>query len=165
MPTIISGDGTITGLTSTGISAVQKLPAGAIIQVVGANNTMSNTTITATSPTSLGLTATITPKFSTSKILVLVNQNGVGKDGAATFEKINLLRSSTVLATMVSQGGQTNSTAVNYQYSSSICYLDSPATTSATTYKTQISNVQATGAVYAQIGSAVSTITLMEIAG
>ena len=28
MPTIISGDGTITGLTATGISAVQQLPAG-----------------------------------------------------------------------------------------------------------------------------------------
>ena len=30
MTTIISGDGTITGLTATGISAVQQLPAGSI---------------------------------------------------------------------------------------------------------------------------------------
>jgi hypothetical protein len=46
-------------------------PTGTIIQVVGANNTMSNTTITATSPTSTGLTASITPRFSTSKIYVM----------------------------------------------------------------------------------------------
>ena len=135
---------------------------GAVLQVVNATYS-TETAYTAAALADSGLTATITPKSATSKILVLVNQNGVGKDGA-TFEKINVLRGSTLIATMVAQGGQTNSTAVNYGFSSAISYLDSPATTSATTYKTQISNVQATGNVYAQLGGVTSTITLMEIA-
>jgi hypothetical protein len=45
-----------------------------------------------------------------------------------------------------------------------LSYLDSPATTSATTYKTQIANPDGSGAVGTQANNEYSTITLMEIA-
>jgi hypothetical protein len=47
----------------------------------------------------------------------------------------------------------------------SMNFLHSPATTSAVSYKTQFASSQNNGTVYVQISSAVSTITLMEIAG
>ena len=68
----VAGTNTITLPASTGTVVTTGSPAsGSIIQVVGANNTMSNTTITSTSAVTLGLTASITPKFSTSKIYVM----------------------------------------------------------------------------------------------
>jgi hypothetical protein len=45
----------------------------------------------------------------------------------------------------------------------STSYLDSPATTSATTYKTQYASVNATSAVSLQVNSETSTITVLEI--
>jgi len=139
--------------------------AGAVIQVVSANYS-TETSYSTSTLTDSGLTATITPKFATSKILVIVNQNGIGKDAGNTREQIALLRTSTVLAYLAYQAGQTNSTSVNYLGSASISYLDSPATTSATTYKTQIASGANVAAVWAQLGggNTISTITLMEIA-
>ena len=59
----------------------------------------------------------------------------------------------------------TGVTALETRHIVSISYLDSPATTSATTYKTQARAelITNSGAVYFQNGSKPSTITLMEI--
>ena len=81
MPTIISGDGTITGLTSTGISAVQQLPAGSVLQVVSSTITTPTST-TSTSFTDIGLSVSITPKFSSRKVWAIWTYNGTGNDGA-----------------------------------------------------------------------------------
>lgn len=168
MPTIISGDGTITGLTSTGISAVQQLPAGSVLQVVNA----TYSTPTSTSGGTLvdtGLTASITPKFSNSKILVEVHQNGnFGSNTSDVGIRFVLLRNSSQIALIdgiVAYNGAGNSPIGCG--SSSISYLDSPATTSAITYKTQFANrvTGSTGTVNVQTNSSVSTITLLEIAG
>jgi hypothetical protein len=137
--------------------------SGGVIQVVSATYS-TETFYTTSTLTDTGLTATITPKFATSKILVLVHQNGIGKDSGNTYERVMLVRNSTQLGYIAVQANQTNSTAVIYAASASTSYLDSPATTSATTYKTQISSGANVANVYAQIGGAVSTITLMEIA-
>jgi hypothetical protein len=59
--------------------------------------------------------------------------------------------------------GFTSTAIYNYVGSCSTAYLDSPNTTSATTYKTQFKNDVAAAAVGVQTGSATSTITLMEI--
>jgi hypothetical protein len=117
-----------------------------------------------------GLTATITPKFSTSKILVLLSANGlrkVGTTNGGVAVGIQVLRNGSSIvnagldnsSTETVANGGTNTTA------SSTSYLDSPATTSATTYKMQFNNARGVSdAVYVQIGSATSTITLLEIA-
>lgn len=113
-----------------------------------------------------GLTATITPKFSTSKILVLVHQSSIAKDGA-TSVNTKLLRNSTNILVF---GGtmSASASAANTSASSASCsYLDSPATTSAVTYKTQFAINNGSGVTaYVQWNSiGFSSITLMEIAG
>lgn len=163
MPTIISGDGTITGLTSTGISAVQQLPAGSVLQVVNAfyNTEVSNG---GTSDVDTGLTATITPRFASSKILVLISQKifanvDAGNNGGAT---VKMFRGATNLITAGRVGLSDGTGAMDNYFSTS--YLDSPATTSATTYKTTLARYGGAGSVFAQLTSCPSGITLMEIA-
>jgi hypothetical protein len=113
-----------------------------------------------------GLTASITPNFATSKILVIVNQNGVQKAGTGTSFNgcsIQLLRNSTVLAKIADSYGYTGTLIDNVSGQCSTSFLDSPATTSSVTYKTQFMATQNTASVKVQAGSAVSTITLLEV--
>ena len=137
------------------------------MQVVTAtyNTTVSHTT---TSFTDTGLTATITPTSTSNKILVLVNQNGFQKSSHNTYSQLKLLRGSTDITIIMPLMGYNNNTNTEAYGSFSTCFLDSPATTSATTYKTQFNNAGGTGSVTLQTftsGIAESTITLMEIAG
>jgi Pyruvate/2-oxoacid:ferredoxin oxidoreductase gamma subunit len=142
-------------------------PAGTVVQVV---NSAYSTQTSSTSATfaDTGLTASITPKFSTSKILVLVNHNGNLLIGGNNGISWKLLRNGSQIQYIddLSPYIATGSNAASG--SSNVNYLDSPATTSATTYKTQFSNRNATGTVVTQYyggGSTFSTsyMTLMEI--
>jgi hypothetical protein len=159
-------------LTVAGGVPTWAAPAGGgkVLQVVNAVYSTA-TTITSASYTDTGLSATITPSSATSKVLVIVSQQAytsrsVG-ECAAGFQ---VLRDATIV---VDPGTSPNSlgigasgvasTFANGNYS--VSYLDSPATTSATTYKVQ-SKPLTTGNssnVIAQIDSSRSTITLMEI--
>jgi hypothetical protein len=166
MSITLSGDGTITGLTATGISAVQQLPAGSVLQVVNATYS-TITSSTSASYADTGLTATITPKFSTSKILVIVVHNGVRKISASTYGNFKLLRGATEIGGTIEAVGSTNSTVNISGLNAGYNYLDSPATTSATTYKTQFNNQNATGTIYVNdfaVSATYSYITLLEIA-
>lgn len=143
------------------------LPTGSVLQVVNATYSTATSTTSATLADT-GLTATITPLFSTSKILVLVHQNGGVKGGSASFPNCSitlaLLRNASILTYPNIRAGLTGLVTDLYLTSISIAYLDSPATTSATTYKTQYANYQAGGTIYLQLVGETSTITLMEIA-
>jgi hypothetical protein len=140
------------------------LPTGSVLQVVNATYSSLASATTSTF-VDTGLSATITPSSSSSKILILVSQNGVGHDAANTYMALRLLRSSTVICNFEKQFGYNSTAANNFYAATSTNYLDSPATTSAVTYKTQMSN-SGIGTVYCQgFGSETSTITLMEIAG
>ena len=157
-------DGT-SGLTFPN-STVQA-SAGLVLQVVNAT-TSTQTTVSTSTFADTTLTATITPKFATSKILVLVNQNGVGKETNDTLIYLRLLRGSTTIVNIERYGSHTASGASNFIGSCSTSYLDSPATTSATTYKTQFASQANNAVIYVQAASgginSTSTITLMEIA-
>jgi hypothetical protein len=158
-------DGT-NGLTFN--NATTQASAGCILQVVSAT-TSTNVSSSTNTYVDTTLTGTITPKFATSKILVLVNQNGVGRNGSSIAEdmKIKLVRNSTDIAGMYQYAMYTG-TALPFRGGTySLSYLDSPATTSATTYKTQFAAAENAGTVQVQqdAGNSVSTITLMEIAG
>ena len=136
---------------------------GKVLQVV--NVTYSTEATTASSTYSdTGLTATITPTSATSKILVIFTHNGCGKQNNDTRLSVKLLRGATSLITSEIIGGYTSSTSASAFGSSSAQYLDSPATTSATTYKTQFSSTQNSSVVIVQWNGATSTMTLMEIA-
>ena len=131
-------------------------PAGHIIQVVeGEYNTQTD--ISSQSYTDSGLSVTITPKFSSSKVYVITNVhtfiNGVGLIG------VKIVRGSTsILETQGASGYADNSSDIV-----SMTKLDSPSTTSATTYKVQVNHNSASGTLRInQVGG--SRITVMEIA-
>ena len=135
-----------------------------ILQVVSAS-TATEVTNSTNAFADTGLTATITPQATSSTVLVLVSQNGCNKrtGNSASHIVVRLLRGATSIATLDSGGGYTNSSSDLFFGSIAAAYLDSPATTSATTYKTQFhNNVNAYG-VQVQANSSRSTITLMEI--
>ena len=141
--------------------------AGAVLQVI---NTTYSTQKSSTSTTYIdtGLTATITPKFATSKILVIVSQNGVAKDSGNSENSINLrlIRDSSTISVFGLQLAYTATAIWNVIGCQTTNYLDSPATTSAVVYKTQQARgTAAGGTAYTQLNGDISSITLLEIAG
>ena len=139
------------------------LPTGSVLQVVTATYSTQTSNATSTA-VNTGLSATITPTSSTSKILVIVDQNGCGKDTGDTALICYLYRNSTQIADVGILVGYTGTTNATFIGSSSATCLDSPATTSATTYKTQFYSWQNKASVWVQFAGSTSTITLMEIA-
>lgn len=160
MTMIIDGSNGVTFPNST-----VQASAGSVLQVVNATLSGGVTSTTSTW-VDTGLTATITPKFSTSKILVTVHCAGIGKDGNAN-TKLQLLRNSTAIVLIEDGAGYNASSAANYVAGSGTTYLDSPATTSATTYKVQFASqtnvANAFLNCYYSSNTVKSTITLMEI--
>ena len=148
---------------ASGVPSSANMPTGSVLQVVNvAYGTQQSNTSSTYSDT--GLTASITPKFSTSKILVLVSHSGCLSSGATNaIGNYRLFRNSTNIIQFGAIGNSALDT--NGLFGVSTSYLDSPATTSATTYKTQFSNKYSSGTVYINAYDASSTITLMEIAG
>lgn len=159
----VAGSTVLTLPTTSGtIVTTNTMPTGSVLQVVNATyGTQSSTSSTSFVDTSL--TATITPTSNTSKILVFVSQNGLYKSGTNSFIKLRLVRGSTTIVVMENEILTTATTGTNAA-ATSTTYLDSPATTSATTYKTQIASAGSAGTIYWNVTDSTSTITLMEIA-
>jgi hypothetical protein len=157
-------------LTVSGGVPVWAAPAGGgkLLQVVQGTTTTA-TTINTSTYTDTTLTATITPTLATSKILVLTSQIVyLYRTTAKAQAGVRLVRGATVIgnyastisASMINAAlapsGETELTTwVNLNY------LDNPATTSATTYKTQMAS--ATNQLGAQQDGITATITLLEI--
>ena len=154
--------------TATGLKWATAAGGGKVLQVVFASYNVQASSTSATFADT-GLTASITPSATTSKVLVIVSQNGTYKlSGADTSIGVKLLRGATDLLRIEDIALYVGGTGVSSVGSISATYLDSPASTSALTYKTQFNNTQATGTVRVQasIGGGnnpYSTITLMEI--
>ena len=155
-------DGT-NGLTFN--NATTQNSGGKVLQVIS-STLNSSTQTTSTSFTATGLTASITPLFSTSKILILINSVILNQSssypGYATIYRNSSNLGTTTGFTFVSVGSSADVPV-------SMTYLDSPATTSSTTYTVYIRSANASG--YVQLGDSgggtyqTSVITLMEIAG
>ena len=150
--------------TATGLKWATPAGGGKVLQVVSA--TYSTAVANATnSYTDSGLTASITPTASTSKILVLVSQMGCQKNSANAGNALilSLFRGATNIGIIADYGLWTN-TATAMTASFTYTYLDSPATTSSTTYKTRFANVNNTSSVSVQSQSTEqSSIVLLEI--
>jgi hypothetical protein len=152
---IITSDGA-GSITTPGITT------GKVLQVV--NGTVSGTVISNSStPSDTGLTASITPSSTSSKVLIIVHQNGLGKESNSTFGSLFLQKNGSDLIRLEGAYGYTASTQQNYIGGAGCAYLDSPATTSSITYKTQFYSTNNTGDVLVNTNSATSTICLMEI--
>ena len=135
---------------------------GKVLQVVSANYS----TETASSSSTLadtGTTATITPTSATSKILVLVAQTGIQKQTNNTSAQFRLFRDATQLIIFDTDVAKTGNSNTNGIGGTSTCYLDSPNTTSATTYKTQFLSASNNAIIYINAAGVTSSITLLEI--
>ncbi len=138
---------------------------GHVLQVV--NSTYSTQTSSSSSTfADTGLSATITPSSSSSKILVIAQVSSCFTTTNTNTElDVNLLRDSTqIIATMGGRGGN-SSTGGDAIGTVGCAFLDSPSTTSATTYKCQFKSTQNNATASVQLGGTTSTMTLMEIAG
>ena len=136
---------------------------GKVLQVVS-TTTSTETSTTSTSYTdATNLTATITPSSTNSKILILMSI-GVDCTTAGLTDngvKGQIVRASTNIWTTDYFYGRNASTG-NRQ-SASIVYLDSPASTSALTYKFQFARFGGTATAVINYNGGYSTITLLEI--
>lgn len=131
---------------------------GSVLQVVQTATTSIFTGTTSSSFTNTGLTVSITPKFANSKILVTIYAN-INAGGATSY--FTIYRNSTNLG---NNNGFVENTISAAWLPMSMCYLDSPATTSATSYTAYLRTTTGT-AYFGGDGSQTITITAMEIAG
>jgi len=155
MALILSGD--------TGPSFVQSAaqPTGSVLQVVQSSSASDQST-TSTSYSSTGLSASITPKFSTSKILVMLSACG-GKNGSSG-GSVQIWRGGSSIC-LVGDNLGFDSTSNNTNQPMIVQnYLDSPATTSSTTYTIYFRSNSSGQTFKFGVSSSVSSLTLMEIA-
>jgi len=151
--------------------------SGNVLQVVQTVKTDTFSTNSTTAVDITGMTASITPSSTSSKILVNVALNYGGDDYNY---HCKLFRDSTELAVPVSGNNPSTATLSGVYhanawlvYNANICYLDSPSSTSSLTYKLQIRSQSTSGYFRlnrsdrdgANDGVCSSSITLMEIAG
>ena len=159
-----------------------QMPSGHILQVLSATKTDTFTTTSTSFVDVTGLSVSITPSSTSSKILVLAdvflsNSSATGR----TF--IRAVRDSTSIAIgdaassriscSASFYGTTNETAGYDGEKSAFTYLDSPSSTSALTYKIQIHARSSTGTLNRNGNDGdgdysprtASTITVMEVQG
>ena len=166
--TRLGGANAISGtLPAANINATSlgNVDVGKVLQVVYAEDT-GLVSSTSTTYADTGLSGTITPSSTSSKILIHVTLADLQKVVADTYLRCRTLRDGSSIFTFVGQAGYTGSTASNNAGSVTAHYLDSPASTSALIYKTQFHNASGGGTVYiTPDGNSRSTMILMEIAG
>jgi hypothetical protein len=172
-------------LTSTGAGsppAFETLPGGGkVLQVVSTSKTNTFSVSSSTYTDVTDLSVSITPSSASNKILVLCYLNGSSNQAVGSIVT-RLVRGSTAISVGDASGsriqGSSDQTVAdsNHQSNMNIKFLDSPATTSATTYKIQIRG-DSTGNHQVSINRSqadsdndyntrtASSITVMEIAG
>jgi len=170
-------------LTNKTLGSGTVMPAGSIVQVVSTTVTAVVTTTVSNNSTFYaisGLSATITPKSSSNKIFALVQLVGSGTDSYSTVCAFQLWRAGSPVGQGNSASGFRQASVGNIRasldgnsdYAIGWNYLDSPATTSATTYQVActaeggnvvINTTSAnTSGIYASRSA--SSITLFEVA-
>jgi hypothetical protein len=171
------------GGASSWIGAVSR--SGGILQVVSTTKTDTFSESVGARPTIsgaiTGLTATITPRSTSSKILVVVSA-AIASNSSNDGVYLHLYRDGAVTGFQGDAAGSRQRAArlhvFNYitQVVAPITYLDSPNTTSSVTYDLRLSHDQSsTATVYCNRGEqdvddnlnsrAASSITLIEVAG
>ena len=140
---------------NSGVPTRAQMPVGSVLQVVQAiYNTEASTTSNTFADT--GVTASITPSSATSKILVIYALGYLCQD--TNLGGIRLLRGATVLQSSIRAVTGSHASYLHNEY------LDSPATTSSTTYKIQFNKNAGNAFLTCWNSEQPSTITLMEIA-
>jgi len=126
-------------------------------------------TIATTTLTDTNITATITPTSASSKVLILISPMAEqNRNSADQTSKGKIFRGATEIVNYDNyfMGMKaTGATVMRLQVINGISFLDSPATTSATTYKLQanVNDTANSGQITFQRDSTPSIITLLEI--
>jgi hypothetical protein len=158
---------------ATGLKWAAPAAGGKVLQVV---QTVYSTekAIASTSYTDTDLSASITPSSATSKVLIIVSQQVIQTRSAQDIAgmAIRIYRGATSVYEVAGTDNlyaqymrATGATAAQLSSILSLVYLDSPSTTSATTYKTmsRLENTTSSANSKFQTAGASSSITLMEI--
>ena len=170
------------GLASSAVTRPKIGFAGAVLQVVSTTKTDTFSTTASVFTDVTGLSVSITPTSSSSKILITLSMTIAGQNanGGAIYK---FVRGSTDICVgdlagsrPQASGGTPYISDANVYNTISGSFLDSPATTSSTTYKIQVVGANAGGGVYVNRtqtdtnasnfynSRTASTITVMEIA-
>ena len=149
--TTLSGNASLSG-TATGFGG------GKVLQVV---STSGNAIVTATGTTLQLLTASITPSATTSKILILSTLSCQGQPSSNVYGVHKLYRGSISGTEIFNTSAGQNSSFYNYM-NIVITFIDSPNTTSATSYTTGI-NRNSGGTTSVSSDGTTYTLILMEI--
>jgi hypothetical protein len=152
---------------ATGLKWAAPASGSQILQIVQATYDVE-TASTSGTLADTGLTATITPSSASNKILVLCTQAGLGKTATSALDNaitMQLNRGGSDIAKITGYAAYTGSNLEVNIGNTSISYLDAPATTSATIYKTRFKREGTSGSAKVQIDNSLSVMTLLEITG
>lgn len=166
---------TVDSAETTGLKWAAAAAGGKVLQVVSTNKTDAFTTTSTSFTDVTGLSVSLTPATTSSKVLVIVNLK-ISNSSYTEGTIVTLLRGSTEIANSTSNGfdrlaryndqGSTSPQMV-YTHNATINFLDSPSTTSSTTYKIQMKVSGGTGTLnrpgYDTAIWGTSTITVLEI--
>lgn len=136
------------------------LPSGSILQVVSTNTTTATST-TAATPQPTSCTASITPTSATSKIFVIAQVERAVANSSAQATILKLFRGS-VAGTQIAAGGHAQNNAAAIVVGQAVMGVDSPATTSSTTY---VLSVQSSSAGQTSSVNENQNMILLEVAG
>ena len=146
-------------MTRTNFVAGIGAAAGQVIQVVTATITANQSTSSTSYVDATSLSVSITPSSASNKVLILFTGSFQNNENTLN-SYLTILRGATNLAT-TNDYFILNSAGTRIIAGSSASYVDSPNTTSSTTYKIQIKAESAsTATIFAN-----STITVLEIKG
>lgn len=154
---------TITVPAVTGTMLTNKT-AGTVLQVVQATYSTQTSTSSSTTYVDTGLSASITPSSSSSKILVFGTIPMRRGNGSVFGAGLRIVRNSTSVSVVSTGLFYSNTTSTDLSDTIPFSYLDSPATTSSTTYKLQMNCQAGLPTIFAQTDNDTSVIILMEIA-
>jgi len=160
------GSGTIalqnqlSGMTST------SMPAGSVLQVVSYGGSSRTTISSQGTWTATGLTLAITPSATSSKILALVTQPARVNGSTPMRGGFELLRGSTTVwnSSRFTEHMHVRNAPDEHDTLITFSHLDSPSTTSATTYTVRAILTSGTS-MFIWEGNFGANIILMEIAG
>ena len=157
----------ITKLNNLSISAVTALPSGVggkVLQVVTATDATQRSTTSSTYVTgSNTLSVSITPSSASNKIFIIASTTTANQGSQASY--FTIFKNSTNLAGAAGFHYTEGNAAEGQELPTTMSYLDSPATTSATTYQVYMKSNSPGSYSYLNISSVTGTITVFEIAG
>ena len=145
----VSGNGSgLTSLNASNLSSgtvpAARLPSvGKVLQVVSTNNGTVFSTSSGGYVDVSGLSVTITPSATSSKVLVTLDYTTDTQNDNTVFS-VQLVRGSTAIGN-AAHGNQMMHMNANEYDTGGFTFLDSPSTTSATTYKLQVKTGNHTG--------------------